>query len=416
MKIKLDYAITGEKLANYSMFLIILIICFPLTMLLPSMIRMPIQILAVLLFVLALLLMNRTGYIVMLFLLFGCSYLYYIGTWEEMMEGSTFLYNSLCCWIISLYAMLCIDGCIKNNKKIFWLVVILTLFTAITTIIGLKQFPLAVRELGRGSSYAGTDVKLIYRSRNIASWSQVYGMVFFQGVFTYYYKETKNKLVLLTIVVTEMCILSSQLTFGILLSFVTLVLIITNRRSKKYYIIVFTVFIVALIAYFNRESIMLCAIGFSRRYEFEMLTPKLRDLYNLLIYKAVTGDASARFDLFTKSLSTFTNFPFGLFWYRDIQATNYIGYHSELFDIIGGLGILGIFIVIGGSYAWLHKIKKVEDGYIYRFLLYMFAVFGMIFFFNPVFYSPQIWVSVFALPALITCNCPNNKRCLKVSI
>ncbi len=401
MRLKLNFAITGEQLANNSMILIILIICFPLTMVLPSIIRMPLQILAILLFVFGLVLLRSYKSILVLFVLFTCSYLYYIGAWEEMMEGTTFLYNSLCCWLIAIYAGLCISGIINNNKKVFWLVVILTLLTAITTILGLLQYPLAVRELGRGSSYTGTDIKYIYRSRNIASWSQVYGMVFLQGPFAYYYKKTKNKVVLATIIVTEICILSSQLTFGILLSLVILALVITNIKSNKYYLIVCLAGLVAFLIILNREIILLWFINLSDKFGLEMLTPKLRDLYTLVVFKVATGDADARFDLYTKSLSGFSKFPMGLFWNRDVQAINYIGYHSEFFDLLGGLGLMGVFLVIFCYLLWIHRIKKVKDAYMRRFVAYMFLMFILIFFLNPVFYSPQIWVGAFALPALL---------------
>ena len=270
-----------------------------------------------------------------------------------------------------------------------------------TTIIGLTQYPLAVRELGRGESYTGMDIRLLYRTHNIASWSQLYGMVFILGGFVYYFKELKNKILFIAIVVTELCILRSQITFGILLSIATVVLVIINDKSKKYYLFSFCGLILSVIFLFNLDVILECFINLSDLMEMQMLTPKLRDLYNILILGVATGDATARFDLYTMSLSSFDKFPFGLFLYRNISARNYIGYHSDLFDVIGTLGLLGLILILTGFFSYIYMLRRVSDKYKQRFVLIMFIMFCIIFILNPVFYSPQIWIGAFTLPAIL---------------
>ncbi len=404
MMIKTNWIFNGEKTSNLAMYIIVVLICFPLSMVLPGIVRRQIQIFAVSLFILSLILLRKYIYILILSALFCCSYLYYIGSWEEMMSASTFLYNSLICWIIVIYALLCINGHLRFDKKLFWLIVLITLITAITTIAGLMRYPLAVRELGRGESYSGTDIKLLYRKQNIASWSQVYGMAFMQGCFTYFYKETRNKIVLLTIVVTEICLLNSQLTFGILMSFVILALIIINVKSKKnhLFLLIGAAFAIALLI--NLESVLRWTIELSNKVGLEMLAPKLIDLYNLVINKSITGDATARLELYLKSFSAFCRYPKGLYWHGGVQATEIIGYHSEFFDLIGTLGILGVFFMIVCARVWNRKMKTIRDSYARRFLLSMFLVFIIMFVLNPVFYSPQIWIGAFALPASMVIN------------
>ena len=96
--------------------------------------------------------------------------------------------------------------------------------------------------------------------------------------------------------------------------------------------------------------------------------------------------------------------PLGLFLNREVQATSYIGYHSELFDVIGSMGILGIILIITIAVSWLRFSSCITDSYKHRFLIVMFIVFCLIFILNPVFYSPQIWIGAFALPAMLVCK------------
>ena len=401
------YNIYGEKMANLSMLLTILLTCLPWTMILPSFLRMPLQVISVSLFIVSLLLLRRYYYLLALLILFFCSCMYFIGAWNEKMRATTFLYNSLCCWEIAIYGMMCIDGVIKYERKIFWLVVAITLVTSVTTILGLTQYPMAVRELGRELSYAGTNVKSIYRVRNIASWSQLFGMVFITGGLVYFFKENRNKFVFFTLLILELCILKAQITLGTLISIMILALMLANVKSKKiYYTIIFECSAIAVIVLFNLNYILSWFIELSRQLDLRMLSYKLRDLYNLLVEQSVTGDALARFELYTKSLKAFWEIDIRIVWIDGKPATNYIGYHSELFDLIGTLGVMGIILVLFCVSIWICKIKKIKNAYSHRFLLFMFYAFIILALLNPVFYSPQVWIGVFAVPAQLVCMKP----------
>ncbi len=398
MKIKTQCTINAERIANWSMYILVVLICIPLAMMLPGIVRMTLQVLSILMFLVSLILLKKIWHVLSIMILFGCSLLYYLLSWNEMMSASTFLFNSLCCWIFVIYGHLCITGIIKRSK-IFGLVLIITLITALTTIIGLKQFPLAVRELGRSTSYSGEEVRSIYRVRNIASWSQVYGMVFIIASFLFFYKETKKKGVLLCAIATEICIFLSQLTFGVLLSFVAFAMILTNAKSRSYYIWITVIAIAVFLIIINLEIVLSALMDLTDALKLNMLTPKLQDLYNLVVLKSSTGDATSRFDLYMKSFNSFLMYPFGLFFAQGTSAVDHIGYHSEFFDFIGTLGIGGVAAIIIWVSLWVINIRKISDPYKHRFLLFIFLSFIVMMIFNPVFYSPQIWLGSFALPA-----------------
>lgn len=77
-------------MANLSMLLTILLTCLPWTMILPSFLRMPLQVISVSLFIVSLLLLRRYYYLLALLILFFCSCMYFIGAWNEKMRATTF--------------------------------------------------------------------------------------------------------------------------------------------------------------------------------------------------------------------------------------------------------------------------------------------------------------------------------------
>lgn len=398
-------SICGHRLMYYSMFMIIVITQIPVTRILPSYIRNPLQIFAVTLFMVALLQLKRYGYLWALISLFLVSSIYYTASWIMRMKTTTYLFNSLCCWEIAVYGILTLRGVVRYEKKIVLLVFFITIITAITTIVGLEQFPMAVRELGRRVSYSGLDVKTLYYSKNIASWGQLYGIVFILGGLIYSFKQTRKKIMLFAIILIEICIVKSQLTFALLISIMLLFLIFTNIKSQKiYYPLIFLAIFLFVLMVGNIKHLVLWSIDLLNQFEFQMLTKKLGDLYTLLI-GSIEGDAAVRFRLYTQSLNTFLEYPFGLYWLSNVYLEDYIGFHSEICDIIGALGVLGLFIVILCTSIWLYSILKIRDPYQCRFMVFMFFTFLMLAILNPIFYSPPVWMGALALPAhLVSVN------------
>lgn len=397
----MEIQLNSKNLFKWWFRLLVLLICLPLGMAIPSMVRMPLQILTVGLFVLALAFIRKPQYLVSFFFLLFVSFLYYIGSWNEAMPASSFFFNSICGWEILVYTVLCLKKVVKVEKETLWIILIMTGITAVTTIIGTDKYPLAVREAVRRVSYSGEDIsqlKQMYKRHNIAGWHQMYGMVFFQGTFVYLWKKYRSKLILLIIILTEISVLKSQIAFAMIISIIILFLTVTNIRVKDYCVLPLGCCLALPVLYAAFDPILSLVIEVSEAHKMQMLTRKLQDLYSLMVLHTSTGDASERFRLYGKSLDGFFRYPFGLFMHPDVQAGDYIGFHSEFFDFIGTLGVFGICLIITGLVFWLFQIRKMKDPYDARFLLYIFITFVFLFILNPVFYAPQIWVGAFILP------------------
>ena len=113
------------------------------------------------------------------------------------------------------------------------------MITSITTIIGLQRYPLAVRELGEklGSGYASTGddfiaLKAVYRKMNIAGWNMAFGIVLMCPIFVRLFQVTKEKKYIVFLAISEVCVLFSQLTIGLILSVLGIFLAL-YRPSKK---------------------------------------------------------------------------------------------------------------------------------------------------------------------------------------
>lgn len=396
--------LSGENVFKISIYLMSVLLLVPIMLTLPPYVRLFLQIIDILLFLISLMLLRQWNYLMWLILLFLVSCLYYLTSWNGFMRPTTYLYNSLCCWRIILCAIIILNGTVKMDSMIITFIMFLVLVTSITTINGLLQYPLAVREMGRsGSSYSGADLnvlKEIYRGMNISSWSQMFGLVFLEGCFIQYYKETKRTIALITIVLTMVCICASQLAFAVLLlgMIATFFIIIGMRR-----VLVAVIIFILCIGFFFLQADFLLEnfIEFSQINGFQMLSRKLRDLHALLVLGGVTGDAYLRFKVYSLSLSTFLEYPFGFFFTEFDSSQGFIGRHSEVFDWIGAMGLLGIAMIIGFVYIWYNKIVVIKDITKRRFMFIMFISFIILAILNPVFYSPQVWIGAFLLPAIL---------------
>ena len=411
--------IDSQNLFKWWFRLLALLICLPLGMVIPSIIRMPLQLLTAFLFLIGLVYLRRPKYILSLIFLMFISFLYYIGSWNEAMSATSFFFNFMCCWSIVIYAVLCLNKVIPANKEIFWILLIITGVTAITTIIGTNEYPLAVREALRKVSYYGEDIsalKVLYRKRNIAGWYQLYGMTFFQGTFVHLLKKTHSKLVFLIIIINELCIIKSQIALATLISFVILFLTLTNMKARDYCIFIPIFFGIIFVSYFFMDSILNWMIQLSTIRQLNMFSNKLQDLYNLLVLHISTGDVAGRFEHFAESLSGLIQYPFGLFLYPDLEAQGLIGFHSELFDFIGTLGIFGVGLLIVGVCFWTLKVQRIKNGLERRFVFFMFLSFLPIFGLTGVFYSPQIWIGVFLLPVSVVMQKSKSSDVAQVAI
>ncbi|MBO4872845.1 MAG: CDP-glycerol glycerophosphotransferase family protein [Lachnospiraceae bacterium] len=409
MRIDRKY-LNSENCLFVSVVLLILLTCLPITMCLPTFVRQALQILAVILFFAGLLLYKDKKMllyfcVIVLVMFFR---VYEIWKFKKSFFSCLFsVYTGLAFAFFGLISYRLEDK--QKQKNFLILLVVLTTVTALTTLIGIEKYPLVVRELGRSNlSYSGVRdndfalMKWEYRIGNIAGWNQLYGMVFLIPGFLYLFKKSRNVLVLLAAVVCEYCVYKSQITFAILISLPLIAFsVIRFRKKRSHQIIKLFLLIVMILLVLNMDSVILFLADFTAKGSLNMVSEKLYDFYAML-HGTNTGDVQARIERYAYSWEIFKQHPiFGqAFW--GVSSPYMFSNHSDFFDMLGFYGIVGCLalIVVAVRYAgYIIAVGSYE-----KWLTLVLGVgFVAMYVFNPIWYSPQIFIGVFMFPALLSC-------------
>lgn len=427
MRIKIN----GEKLVALSEILLIPYLCLPITIyLLNSISIRALTFTAAILFILGMVMQKRWGYLVqfaglfLIILLYLCivrrnrpdllSYIYYSFASLSFVFGGIVIFQSRELSMIRL---------------LFVLLTVIFIVTAITTIIGLDTYPLAAREMAREYAYdASQNIEVnrtIYRRMNIAGWGQIYGMLFFVPSICILWKNTKKSYWIIAILLFLITIIISQITFAVILSLAFLlgVLTIGNNNAKTIIFLIF-MFIAAIVVLLNSESILTWVVNVSNDFEFDFLRDKLNDLKQLLLYKQVVGDASGRKDVYMASIDSYLKSPVvGRLFNPNLKQGD-IGGHSELLDVIGVTGLIGIISICISFAKYFKFLQKINPVY-RREMIIVFLGFIVLFAINPVFNSPPVFIGAFLYPLLcikiceiglfekISHECPGNNMYYK---
>ncbi len=408
MKIKIRknrMGLSSDDLLYYSMLFLIILTCIPVTQGLPAVFRTVIQVFSIGLFIFGIILQNNGPNIfkyIFAVLFFG-TYVYL--SWQFKQGFFTCLYNVMASVQFCLYgAVINTKGLMKRRDPLIRIIIAVTIITTVTTILGLIEFPLAARELGRTVGYASTtgdfeEVKLGYRMRNIAGWSQIYGLAFLSPICLLLYKKGRNVFYLVCALLIEVCIVLSQITFAVLISFALLFLTgmeIYGKKNRTGSVLI----VIAVIAIFalNKDIILVTLIEFASQHDLDFLSRKLNEMY-LVTQNYVTGDAELRFSLYAQSFEVFLGHPvFGVFAGGNISMNNFC-YHSELFDLLVFYGLTGLTVFFMILYGYVKYMKRTISATTLP-ITYLVAVI-LLSVLNPVWYSPQIFIGGVMLPVMI---------------
>jgi len=407
MRIKND----GESYIALAMYLLVFYLCLPFSMvILNSLLIHAIVFLSAMLFIAGLMLNNKLKELLKLSMLFMILFFYWLITWSVQLQSLTFVYYCFAS-LVFIFGGMILYNCEDEMliKRLFLFITVLYFITAITSIVGLSVYPYAARELARGATY---DINLdfdtyksIYRRMNIASWSQIYGMLFAIPVSLMIWKKKKRVFYLIVVIVISILLVASQITFAVLLAILMLALVFLTRENKtKTMVITLILAIAAILIIINLGSIFTYAVNISDKAGLDFLTTKLDDLKVLLLYRNVTGDAGERGLLYRRSLETFLQSPLVGLTLVGKASLSKIGYHSEFFDFLGTFGLVGLFIIMGSVIGYAKFLNKTEKET--RNDLYIVYIgFIILFILNPVLNSPQIFVGAFLYPLLASRYC-----------
>ena len=398
--------INGQSMIAVAMGLLFFYLCLPFSMIvLNSILIRALFLSSVMLFVLGMLLLKRIKWLLAFFSLFGVLFAYYELTWCVFAESSTYVFYCLASLMFVFGGMqlfVCEDR--RVLFRLFAFITALYFITAITSIVGLQIYPLAAREMARSSAYnAAEDLTTnisTYRKMNIASWSQVYGMVFVIPTALILWKCKRKVFYIALIVAVFVMLVSSQITFALLLAMVfAFSTFIFGEKSAKRIILLLMLGILSVIVIVEINTILTYVVEISEKAGLDFLTTKVNDLRVLLVEGQAVGDAGARGDLYQKSFKAFLSNPLMGTSINGRVSPGVMGYHSEFFDLLGTFGLVGIIgmtVTLCCYSVFLKRVDKEKRRSLYIILIGFLSLFV----FNPVFNSPQIFAGAFLYPLL----------------
>ncbi len=367
------------------------------------------------LFLLAVCRTNRNMLIQMfvVLLLTGISNLFfYRQVWMHFTSFSNFMNRSLLCWLYALMGLYYSRyGSGQGKRNIERLLLLLLLFTSLTTILGSLKDPEAVRSTVAGGMEMA-DKKIAIAKKNIASWGIIYGMVFTLPAWIYRYVKTRKKIYLAVICFITAACMMSQITFAVLFTFAFLFFLVFRLKKKGRIIGLICAMCAALVPLWAyMDDLCLALSGFFDRMGIRILSMRFYQLYQTFSNGTLYGTGAARMELYKSSLKVFLENPLFGFDKAGPLGPERIGLHSQVFDRMGATGLLGtVWCVL--PFLWMSKMvlshtTNLEERYYTGLGIAVFMIFAMV---NPTWNCPGAYFSVFCLPFILMGGEPGGGR------
>lgn len=393
--------ITPDFLITVSLYIFVVLYNIPVTIILPGIIRKPLLLLGVGCFFLGMLMLGKVKYVLMFMGAVAAEMLYHYLSWSIKLSFTSYMFPAIISVEFLICALMLLDGEIKIHESFLKFFIIVTLLTSLTTIIGLIEYPTAIRTLGQVSDDVNSYWQNLYRTRNIAGWGLLFGMSFATGTMYYVYKNTRSKLAVIALIFTSLAVVMSQLMFAIILMAIGIFLVFVNGSGRTIIIKSLPFMVAFLVFWVFRAQILTALYEMFQDTDLQMLSLRFKNLYDLLVMRDTTGDAGARFELYLMSINTFLNHPiFGRMLIGDTDVMLEIGFHSELFDLLGTLGIVGITLVVYVILILFKRIIRICSYQDRRFYFSMCILLIIMFIINPIIPYPHMWMSTLLIPVL----------------
>ena len=312
---------------------------------------------------------------------------------------------SMLYWITIVEGYYLISHCTyKQASKLLQFSIILISITCATSLLGSIAFPGAIRE---SSDFSEEEFK--YYWFNMGSYSYIYAVTFFVPIFLFYIKNRNIllfnkgqndliiKVIFFEIIIT---ILLSQFMTALLVSFVGVFCLLCSSRSyNTYKHRLFKFALLGIILLFSLAPIINWLSSYLEEQGLTSLAERFNGIHQVLTegFSAATDDVGARIFLYSLSLQHLVDNPlFGL-WGKlgfsrapyftadellnTTYATQCVGQHSDIIDLLGGNGLFGLTLFFGFLYYFWKNVRqyaKTESAIIFMHIaLVMFIVYGI---------------------------------------
>lgn len=339
----------------------------------------------------------------------------YFGKWK-LIDSSTnqgvisrmfSLYEFWIFWVISKNTVKFSDN---DKRKILNYYLIMIAITSVTTIIGCSRYTMASRFLaGAATSYEYA----LYRGLNIGGYEFIYGITLAVPFLVYLIYKPGSKISKLfyiaSIIMIFAVIIISQYATALVLAaaaiiFSIIVLFMNSTTGKIFMIAALGIFVVLLLSgafvqllYWARDMLL--------NYNLRVVSLRIDEIIKFIQNNSWSGSSELREYLRMQSLEVFMDNPLCGCLFKP-QA---LGGHSEILDIMGAGGILGVILFTISLVSHYNMVKSSNKDALFKTIfLGTFAIFIALAYINTLFTSPDIALSFFVIPTLIIRENRNN--------
>lgn len=406
MSLSIKFTVPKDALLTISFIFLVVCEFLPITRLIPTVLLTAGKFLAAVVFFMHVYLNDKKmaiQFIVILCIVFSVNLLAFYKCWCNYTTFGAFMVYNMLCWLYMEIGIYLLHYASKPNKIAIRNTILLLVFiTAITSIISVQTVPTAIRELGNGSMNIKNMGPSLYL-RNTSTWGELYAMVFLLPYIILWLKRKKNVILFIIIMVMEACVIESQITTALLLSLFFLVFLLRKPFSIKEIIVILGVLIIGssfFIIYASELFFWLHDLVSATKNS--MLTLRISQLQMLFSSGIATGTISGRFELYYISLNTFLMNPLIGFEGNIMRDFSYIGLHSQIFDLMAAVGLLGFVPLCISFKLLIQKVSQlIQDEEKRKYFFMTIVMLVLLMFINPVYYASGIFISVFWGPSII---------------
>ena len=316
----------------------------------------------------------------------------------------TFLLNGFITWIPCIIAVLCYSQINpKSQKMLVQFALVAMVFTSLTTIVGLRIYPSASRELASASE----DLRTIYMNLNIGGFEFIYALVLSIPVVFWMINKTRGFVKILNIGILFSflyCIYLSAYTTALLISIIILILLIYDTYSRlRSILIIGTIFFLIMAGSGALSSIFM---WMSSIVDSAYVSDRLLQIGLVLQGQAIeqidTETSNERLLLMKNAWEAFLSSPL---WGHNVFSwhKNALSGHSLGLDILSSSGVLGLVFFISLFYKIYKKIFNSRFRKLIFHTRIIWIGFIILSFINPTTF-PIIYLVIFTFSSIINNN------------
>lgn len=288
------------------------------------------------------------------------------------------------------------SGCFStvDTSKLYKLVLLITLTTCITTILGTYTYDYPCRELATPNN---PDLDNLYKSKNIGGYGFIYYLLLLIPILIGKIRKNRGKLEITVLLASIGCVIRSEYTTALLIMFVTFggsLYII----SKNIFIKLGAVIVGVVVIFFLEDILIWAGSAFGESSFF--VEQRINMLLDYNSTGQTDGDMAERQELYMLSLNSFLNNPLfgGMF-----SPKTHVGGHSEVLDYLGHSGLVGLLLLSIMYKTLKYRTPMGEINYKNPFIK-LSSLIALVIASMNTFLSPELIFGVTVLPLLASNN------------